>query len=166
MAPCYAQAGLEAHYLPCNCGALPSRAILVTNILKGVSIMTSHRILQLNAVSTAACALGMLAARGTLYSLFGLDAPILLDVLAIGLLAYAGALAFAARRRVDRQTLMAFTIADAIWVGASAIVLVAFWGQLALVARVLVIAVALVVEVFATLQFRAAGRAAGSPEIA
>jgi hypothetical protein len=43
-------------------------------------------------------ALGMLATRSSLHSLFGLDTPILLDVVAVGLLAYAGALAFAARR--------------------------------------------------------------------
>jgi CHASE2 domain-containing sensor protein len=130
--------------------------------------MTSHRILQLNAVATALCGVGMLATRGTLYTLFGLDTPILLDVLAIGLLAYASALAVAARwRPVGRQALLAFTIADAIWVGASAIVLLLFWGQLMPVARALIIAVALGVEVFATLQFRAAGRAAGgSPQIA
>lgn len=130
--------------------------------------MTPPRILQLNAVSTAACALGMLATRGTLHSLFGLDAPMLLDVIAAGLLAYAGALAFAAHRRpVSRQALMVFTVADAIWVVASAIVLVLFWGQLAPLARLLVIAVALVVEVFATLQFRAAGGVTGaSPRIA
>lgn len=128
--------------------------------------MTSHRILQLNAISTAACGLGMLATRGTLHSLFGLGAPILLDVLAVGLLVYAGALAFAAQRQpVSRQALMAFTVADAVWVVASAVVLVLFWGQLAPIARLLVIAVALVVEVFATLQFRAVGRVA-SPQLA
>ena len=37
--------------------------------------MTSHRILQLDAVSTAACRVGMLATRGTLHSFFGLDTP-------------------------------------------------------------------------------------------
>ena len=117
--------------------------------------MTSHRILQLNALSTAACAIAMLATRGTLYSLFGLGSPVLLDVLAVGLIAYAGALWLGARQRpVNRQTLMAFTIADGLWVGASALVLVLFWSQLAPLARVLVIAVALVVEGFATLQFR------------
>jgi hypothetical protein len=126
--------------------------------------MTSHRILQLNAVSTAACALGMLAARGSLHSLFGLDAPLLLDVLAIGLLAYAGALAFAAQRQpVSREALLAFTVADAIWVVTSVIVLLLFWGQLSPFARLLVIAAALVVEVFATLQFRAAGGVSGRP---
>jgi len=119
--------------------------------------MTSHRILQLNAVSTAACAVGMLVTRGTLYSFFGLGAPILLDVLAIGLLAYAGALALAAARQpVTRQALMAFTVADGLWVAASVVVLLLFWGQLASVARFLIIAVRLVVEIFATLQFRAA----------
>jgi hypothetical protein len=141
--------------------------MLVTNrSLKGVD-MTSHRILQLNAVSTAACALGMLAARGTLFPLFGLDAPLLLDLLAVGLLAYAASLAWVAHRRpVTRQALMAFTVADVLWVAASAIVLLLFWSQLGAVARFLVIAVALVVEVFATLQFRAAGRVSGGAPLA
>ena len=130
--------------------------------------MTSHRILQLNAASTAACAVGLLATRGTLYSLFGLDAPILLDVLAVGLLVYAGALALAAHRQpVSRQALMAFTVADGLWVAASAVVLLLFWAELAPAARFLVIAVALVVELFATLQFLAArGHAPGRPLIA
>ena len=119
--------------------------------------MTSHRILQLNAISTAACAAGMLVTRGTLYTFFGLDTPLLLDVLAVGLLAYAAALGLAAvRQPVTRQALMAFTVADGLWVAASALVLLAFWGQLALIARFLIVAVAVVVEIFATLQLRAA----------
>jgi hypothetical protein len=128
--------------------------------------MTAHRILLLNAVSTAACAVGMLLARGTLYSLFGLDTPMFLDVLAMGFLVYAGALTFAATRStVNRSTLMAFTIADALWVGASAVVLLTFWGQLTTVAHLLVISTALIVEIFATLQFRAASRANGATVI-
>jgi hypothetical protein len=134
------------------------RAMLLTNMrFKGVGVMTSHRILQLNAVSTAACAFGMLATRGSLHTFFGLDTPKLLDVLAIGLLVYAGALAFAAARQpVTRQALVAFTVADGLWVAASVIVLLVFWGHLAAVARFLIVAVGLVVEIFATLQFRAA----------
>jgi hypothetical protein len=130
--------------------------------------MTSHRILQLNAVATAASGVGMLATRGTLHSFFGLDTPIFLDLVALGLLLYAGALAFAARRQpVSREVLIAFTVADGLWVVASAIVLLLFWGQLAAVARLLVIACALVVKVFATLQYRAAGRASrGSLQVA
>ncbi len=121
--------------------------------------MTSHRILQLNAVSTAACAVAMLLTRGTLHTFFGLEGPVLLDIIAVGLLGYAGALAFAAGRPpISRSTLMFFTIADVIWVVGSALVLLMLWGQLALLAKVLIVAVALVVEVFATLQFRAAVR--------
>ena len=121
--------------------------------------MTSHRILQLNAVSTAACGVGMLAAREILPALFGLDGPALLDLLAVALLLYAGLLALAAHRRpVARQALIAFTVADALWVTASAVVLLSFWADFAAIARSLVIAVAVVVEVFATLQFRAAAR--------
>jgi hypothetical protein len=125
--------------------------------------MTSHRILQLNAASTAVCALGMLSGRQVLHPLFGLDTPLLLDTLAAGLLAYAGLLALAAHRRpVTRQALIAFTVADGVWVVGSAIVLVLFWAQLTASARFLVIAVALVVEVFATLQFLAAARITGA----
>ena len=119
--------------------------------------MTSHRILRLNALSTAACAVGMLATRGSLHTIFGLDTPLLIDSLAVGLLAYAVALVAAARRdTVDRPALIAFAITDALWVAASAVVLLFFWGQFTPLARVLVIAVALVVEGFATLQYRAA----------
>ena len=119
--------------------------------------MTSNRILQLNALSTAASALGMLAFRGTLYRLFGADSPVLFDVIAVGLLIYAGALVFAARApRVGRRALMAFTFADGAWVVGSAVVLLLFWAEISPLARVLVIAAALVVDVFAMLQFRAA----------
>jgi hypothetical protein len=143
--------------------------MLVANLLlKGPQIMTSHRILQLNALSTAASGVGMLAARGILPALFGLDGPLLLDLVAVGFLVYAGLMAAAAERRpVTRQALIAFTVADALWVAASAFVLLVFWADFAPVARVLVIAAALVVEVFATLQFRAAGRVStGAPQMA
>ena len=81
-------------------------------------------------------------------------------MLALGLVAYAAALAYAAQRQpVTRQALMAFTVADVLWVAASVSVLLLFWGQLAPVARFLIIAGALVVEIFATLQFRAAREA-------
>jgi len=124
--------------------------------------MTPHRILQFNAVSTAASALAMLVTRQSLHSLFGLESPALLDILAVGLLAYAVALVVVTKRRIiDRQALMTFAIGDAIWVVGSAIVLLLFWAQLAPVARVLVIGAALVVEVFAVLQFRAAGGLTG-----
>jgi hypothetical protein len=143
--------------------------MLVANTsLKGIRIMTSHRILQLNAVSTAACGVALLGARGILPALFGLGSPTPLDVTACGLLAYAGMLAIAARHRpVSRQALLAFTVADVLWVVASALVLLMFWPTLAPVARLLVIALALVVEVFATLQFRTAGTARRSePQMA
>ena len=123
--------------------------------------MTPRHVLYVNAIATALCAIGMLATRGVLYPLFGLDAPLLLDALAIGLLAYAAVVAKAARRAaIDRPTLMSFAIVDALWVAASAVALVLFWNQLAPIARVLVIAVALATDVFATLQYRAAKRLA------
>ena len=121
--------------------------------------MNANRILQLNATATAATAVAMLATRQVLYPFFGLATPLLLDVVAIGFLAYAAVLALAASRaHVERNTLLAFTAADALWVAASAVALVLFWGDLTVIGRALVIAVAVVVELFATLQFLAAGR--------
>ena len=130
--------------------------------------MTAHRILHLNAISTAACAAAMLAGRGFLHALFGLGSPILLDFIAVVFLLSAAALVAAARRRpVERRALIAFAIADAAWVVGSAIVLVLFWPQLTPVGRLLILAVALAVEAFAFLQFRAAGALSHrSPELA
>ena len=126
--------------------------------------MRSHRILALNAVATAACAVGMLATRTRLHPLLALETPFVLDVVAVGLLLYAVALAWAARTRpVTRAALIAFTATDALWVVASAVLLVMFWSDIAPLARILVVAVAVVVEVFATLQFRAAGGAWNRP---
>ena len=129
--------------------------------------MTSNQILQLNAFSTAASAVGMLAFRSTLYRLFGADSPVLFDVVAIGLLIYAGALVAVARAPlVGRRALMAFTVADGVWVLASAIVLLLFWNELTPLARILVIGAAVVVDVFAMLQFRAARGFGGASQTA
>jgi hypothetical protein len=119
--------------------------------------MTPQNILLLNGTSTAACGIGMLLTRGFLFTQFNLSSPWLLDVIAVGLLAYAGALIVAARREtVERQALLAFTVADAAWVVASVVVLTIYWAEFTLLARFLIIAVALVVDFFAMVQYRAA----------
>jgi len=120
--------------------------------------MPAHRILQLNGSATAVSAAAILAARGILPPLFGLASPALLDVIAVAFLAYTGALFVAAARQpVTARTMMVFTAVDAVWVVGSAIVLILYWPQLAPIGRALVVAVALVVELFALLQYRAAG---------
>jgi hypothetical protein len=119
--------------------------------------MTSNRILQINATATAATGLAMLAARGFLPPLFGLASPMLLDLIALFFLAYAaGLFYFAARPQVERPALLAFAAADGAWVLGSVVVLLMFWPQLTPIGRVLIIGVALVVDAFAMLQFRAA----------
>jgi hypothetical protein len=122
--------------------------------------MTPHRILQVNAAATALSAIGLLAARRMLFPMFGLPTPLVIDVVAAGFLVYAAALAVTAQARpVARGALIAFAVADAGWVAASAVVLLMFWGELTAPGRLLIVAVAVVVEVFATLQYRAAGGA-------
>jgi hypothetical protein len=120
--------------------------------------MTGHGILQFNGLTTLGCAAAILATRANLAPLFGLATPRLLDIIAVGLLVYGAALLIAARQRpVAREVLLAFTAADALWVAGSAGVLIAYWANLAPIARILIVVVALIVEVLATLQFRAAG---------
>lgn len=122
--------------------------------------MTARQILLINACATTVTAIAMLAARNMLAPLFGLSTALLLDIVAVGFLGYAGVLAAAAARRpVPRPALLTFAAADAAWVVISAVVLVSFWSQLTPIARVLVVAVALFCEVAATLQYRAAGSA-------
>ena len=125
--------------------------------------MTSQRILQLNAASTAVCAIAMIAERAILYPLFGLESPLILDVIAVAFLAYAAAAVAlaAAQRPVPRPALMFFAVADGAWVVGSGVILLLFWTNLAPIARILIIAVAAVVDVFAMLQFRAAARPVG-----
>ena len=121
--------------------------------------LTANKIVLTNAAATAASGALMLAARTVLYPYFGLGSPLLLDVIAIGFIAYAAAMIAAARRPVmSRATLMALAAADASWVVVSVGVLVVFWPALDPIGRALIIAVALVVEGFATLQFAAARR--------
>ena len=119
--------------------------------------MTSNRILQINATATAVTGVAMLGARGFLPPLFGLGSPLLLDLIAVFFLAYAAVLfVVAARPRVERPALLAFAAADGAWVLGSVVILLMFWPQLTAVGRVLILGVAIVVDVFAMLQFRAA----------
>jgi hypothetical protein len=121
--------------------------------------LTANKIVLTNAIATAASGVLMLAARAVLYPYFGLESPLLLDLIAIGFIVYAGVMAIAARQDVmSRATLLALAAADASWVIFSVAVLVMFWPALDPIGRALIIAVALVVEVFATLQFAAARR--------
>jgi hypothetical protein len=120
--------------------------------------MTARQILSINASATTVTALAMLGARNVLAPLFGLTTPFWLDVTAISFLVYAAALTIAATRQpVPREALLTFAALDAAWVAFSAVILLMFWPNLTPIARALTIAVALVVEVFATLQYRAAG---------
>ena len=58
---------------------------------------------------------------------------------------------------ISPRSLLVFALVDDAWVVGSAIALELFWVDMAPVARMMTIAIALVVAVFAILQFRAAG---------
>ena len=122
-------------------------------------ILTAHRALLIDAVATAATAVAMFAARGLLFSYFGLGSSLLLDVTAAGFLVYAAVLVLvAARPVISRTALLTIASANVIYVLASMIALSMFWSELHAVGRGLIVAVALAVEGFAMLQVMAARR--------
>lgn len=119
--------------------------------------MTANRLLQLNAVITAVCAAGMLAARPYLYPLFGLSSPLWLDVATAVFIVYAVALgAAASRHRVPRAALWAFTISDGMCFVLGLLLLVMFWSELTPIARLLLVMTTIVVDGFSIAQFKAA----------
>jgi hypothetical protein len=131
---------------------------LIANSPERSRPMNGNRVLQINGFATLGSAFALLAARGVLPPVFGLSSPLLLDAVAAGFLAYGAGLLLAARRHpVSRDVLLFFTAADALYVLGSAAVLIGYWAAMAPLGRLLIIAVALVVEILATLQFRAAG---------
>lgn len=121
--------------------------------------LTARTTLLMDAVATSATAVTMLAARSVLYPYFGLPTSQLLDITAVAFLIYAAIIALVARQElISRVAMMAVAGANAAYVMASIALLVMFWPALDPIGRALIIAVALVVEVFATLQFAAARR--------
>jgi hypothetical protein len=119
--------------------------------------MTANRILQLNAVITAASAAALLLARPYLYPLFGLSSPLWLDAATLVFIVYAAALVIAARRTiVPRAALWAFAIGDGTCFAVSVLLLLVFWSDFTPVARALIGLTALVVDGFALAQYRAA----------
>lgn len=121
--------------------------------------LTAQRTVLIDAAATTATAVLLLAGRSLLYPYFGLTSPLLLDITAVAFILYAAILALAAKRpAMSRATLMTIVGANLAYVVASAAVLVMFWSALHPVGRAAIGAVAVAVELFASLQFAAARR--------
>jgi hypothetical protein len=126
--------------------------------------MTARRALLANASFTAVSGVVLITAREALYPLFALSSPLLLTSIGLILLLYAGTLVIEARRDPpQRYALLTAAVLDAGWVVGSVIVLLLAWPALAPAGRALIIAAALIVEVFALLQFRASRTIALEP---
>lgn len=122
-------------------------------------ILTAHRAVLIDAAATSVTALLMLAARGLLFPYFGLSSPLLLDLTAAAFIVYAAIIGLmAARPAISGSALMTIAGANVAYVVASLAVLVMFWSELHPIGRGLIVAVAVAVEGFATLQFMAARR--------
>src|SRR4029450_3602169 len=121
--------------------------------------LTAHRVIVIDAIATTTTAALMLATRGVLSPYFALKSPLLLDLTAAAFIVYAAVIGvIAARPAISRRALKAVASVNAASLVASPAVLVAFWSELRPVARWLIVAVAIAVEAFATMQFTAARR--------
>lgn len=130
-------------------------------------ILTAHRTVLIDAIATAGSGVLMLAARGILYPFFGLTSPMLLDIVAVTFIAYAASIAVvAARPVITRAALLTIVGVNVASVVASVAILIVFWADFHPVGRVLIGAVALIVEAFATLQFAAARRMPARAQLA
>ncbi|MBI2203306.1 MAG: hypothetical protein HYU41_05585 [Candidatus Rokubacteria bacterium] len=110
-----------------------------------------RRSLLLDGVASAACGALLLVAARPISTLIGLDAPGIAIAVGVGLLVYAAALFWNARRsRISRGEVLTAVVLNAVWVAASLVLIVD--GPLTMPGNVLVAAVALAVLLFAVLE--------------
>ena len=115
--------------------------------------MLLKRTLLVNGIATAMTGLLALVGAPWLPAVLGPTSPLLLAVIGIGLLGFAGVLLVQARRpRIERRVAWAIAVMDIAWVlGSFAVVEV---GVLTTLGNLIVAAVAAVVLVFAILEVR------------
>jgi hypothetical protein len=116
-----------------------------------------RRTLQANAVFSSLS--GVFAGAGPITAFLGLKAPIILIVVGIATLLYAGSLFLtAARPSIDRRSGMMYALIDSAWVIASVVILLTEWVPLTTEGEWAVGLVAVIVAIFAELQFLGARR--------
>ena len=121
--------------------------------------LTAPSTLWIDAAATTATAVLMLALRSLLFPYFGLSSALPLDLVAAAFIVYAVVVArVAARPATSRVALMTVAGANIVYVVTSLALLATFWSQMHPIGRVLIVAVALAVELFAVLQITAARR--------
>lgn len=112
----------------------------------------ARRLLALNAIFTAACAVPMVIASGAIARavLYSKDGTVIVSVIGLALLGYAAALLFARNRAPDnlRRWLITFSAADAVWVLSTALLLLAMPASFTPVGQVVAVAIAVVVGWF------------------
>lgn len=126
-----------------------------------------RRTLLVNAIFSALSGAALVGLGGFLAPHFGLESAALLWLIGAGLLPFGALVGIsAASSRPGRPRVLAIAVADLLWVGGSAVVLMVAWEALAPWGRALIGGVALVVGAFAYLQLygaRTAVRPRSSP---
>ena len=118
-----------------------------------------RRTLQANAVFSGLTGVFLLAGAGPITAFLGLKAPIILIV--VGIATLLGAISLfliAARPSIDRRAGMMYALIDSAWVIASIVILLTGWVPLTTGGKWAVGLVAVIVAIFAELEFLGARR--------
>jgi hypothetical protein len=111
-------------------------------------------VVQSNGVFSGVSGVVLIAGAKPLASLTGVDAPAILALVGVGLLAYAAFLLWVAvQEPLNRRLVLTATILDTAWVIDSAVILLTGWLPLTTAGKWAIALVAEVVAIFAGLQF-------------
>lgn len=113
-----------------------------------------RRTLQANGIFSSLGGVILIAGAGPVTAFLGLQTPVILVVVGIVTLLYAVSLFLtAARPSIDRRTGMTYVLLDSAWVVVSIVILLTGWVSLTTEGKWAVGLVALIVAIFAELQF-------------
>jgi len=113
-----------------------------------------RRVLYSNAIFSGVSGLLLAFASNPIAKFLGIDTPLVILIIGIGLAGYAALnYANASRAEISRSFVLTAIIADSVWVVLSVILLVTGWVPFSAEGKWAVGIVAAIVDVFATLQF-------------
>jgi hypothetical protein len=115
---------------------------------------TIRRILYGNAIFSGVSGLLFAIASNPIAKFIGVDAPLVLLVIGVGLAGYAALIyANASRAEISRSFVLTAVISDSAWVLLSILLLVTGWVSFSVEGKWAVGIIAVIVDVFATVQF-------------
>ncbi|MCW8877358.1 MAG: hypothetical protein OQJ89_11030 [Kangiellaceae bacterium] len=122
------------------------------HVLTQVSIAKLEKVLKLNAMFSVLCAIDMLIFSDLIASFMGFNQPIILQIIAVGLILFGGFVFWLSRNLPNQKQVESVVWMDRSWVLGSIILLVVANSSLSYAGITLVATVAVIVAAFAETQ--------------